>query len=244
MIDAMGSGRPRGALVVCLGCALAFVVVTLLVVTHVTDHLDDVVRDVFRPHDEWGTTQLRADHIVEGLKPPIMALFLAAVAGAWSLHRRSWWPAIYAAAIGGCAVALVETIKIVLGRADPHGDVPTLGGSYPSGHTVSVLVCLGGALLVVRARTLWWQWLLVGLVALAMGVALLIEAAHWVTDVVGGALLAVALLASASTWPLRRRSAGDGAPVGQQDRPSQDHPGGSDVAAAGKVPPQEQARQA
>ena len=60
-----------------------------------------------------------------------------------------------------------------------------VGGSFPSGHMVSVLVCLGGALLVVQQRPRWWEWVLVGLVDLAMGLSLLLQAAHWLTDVVG-----------------------------------------------------------
>jgi membrane-associated phospholipid phosphatase len=106
--------------------------------------------------------------------------------------------------IGGSAVVLTSVVKLILGRPDANGQVAAHSGSFPSGHTVGVLVCLGGSLLVVRERTRWWEWVVVGLVGLAMGTALLVERAHWFTDVVGGALLATALLAVASQSRLRR----------------------------------------
>jgi membrane-associated phospholipid phosphatase len=80
-----------------------------------------------------------------------------------------------------------------------------VGGSFPSGHMASVGICLGGALLVIRARTRWWEWLPVGAIALSMAFSLLVQSAHWLTDVLGGALLTVGVLGAASTVSMLRR---------------------------------------
>jgi undecaprenyl-diphosphatase len=106
--------------------------------------------------------------------------------------------------IGGAAVVVTAAVKLILSRPDTGGHVAAHSGSFPSGHTVGVLVCLGGSLLVVRERTRWWHWVVVGLAGLVMGTALLLVRAHWFSDVIGGALLATGLLAVASQSRLRR----------------------------------------
>jgi len=184
----------------------------VLVLAHLTQSLDDAARGFFRPDDAWGTTQQRADLVVEGLKPRNVAPLLAAVGIGASLHRLSWRPVVFGGLLGGVAVALTVATKVAIQRPDTHGEVSWTGGSYPSGHTVAVLVSFGGALLIVRERTRWWEWCCVALVGVGMGLALLLQAAHWFTDVAGGLLLATALLAAATFAPLRsaapRRAAG------------------------------------
>jgi membrane-associated phospholipid phosphatase len=197
------TGRQREAFVVAGVIAMAFILLSLLVATGTTQHLDDQVGSLLRPHGVWGTAQIRADHIVDDFRPAVLASVLV-LAGLWtSIARRSWRPAAFAAAIGGAAVVLTSGVKLIIGRPDAAGQVAPHSGSFPSGHTVGVLVCLGGALLVLRVRTRVWQWVLVGLAALTMGLCLLVERAHWFTDVVGGALLASALLVAAARSPLR-----------------------------------------
>ncbi len=191
------------AAVLAVCAASAFVVLSALVDTHVTHGIDAAARWLFRPHDEWGDTQIRADVVVEGFKPRNILLLLPVIAVGSSIWRRSWRPAAYGALIGVSLVALTLLSKLAIQRADPHGLVVDHGGSFPSGHTVSVLVCVGGALLILRERPRWWEWSFVGLAGAVMGWALLVQAAHWLTDVVGGALLAVTLLALLSMSRLR-----------------------------------------
>jgi undecaprenyl-diphosphatase len=82
-------------------------------------------------------------------------------------------------------------------------------GSFPSGHVVSVLVCLGGALIVLEPHSRWrhWAWALVLAAGAGMAHGMLIQSAHWLTDVAGGALLGISVLAAASAWGPGRRSA-------------------------------------
>ena len=55
------------------------------------------------------------------------------------------------------------------------------GGSYPSGHMIALVVCLGGCLLVWEADTRWFLWLLIAVPAAGMALALLYGAAHWLS---------------------------------------------------------------
>jgi membrane-associated phospholipid phosphatase len=186
--------------------AATFVALSVLVATHVTHDLDDAAREYFRPNDVWGPTQIRADVIVEGLKPIYVAPVLVLVGVGVSLWRRSWWPAAFASLIILATGALTVLTKLLLQRPDTHNHLTWTGGSFPSGHTAALLVCVGGAVLIMRERSRWWEWVTVALVGLAMGVALLLQAAHWFTDVAGGVLLAVTVLAAASVFDLRRRA--------------------------------------
>jgi len=189
--------RSRGLFVLAAVAAAAFVVLAVLVAAHATQDLDVAIRNRFRPHDVWGTTQMRVDVIVEGLKPSKMVPLLALVAVVACVRHRSWRPAVYAALLAGVAGTLTIVTKVIVGRPDPHQDMTAVGGSFPSGHTVTVLVCLGCAILLLQERPRWWEWVVVGLVGVAMGLSLLLQAAHWFTDVVGALLLGVAVLAAA-----------------------------------------------
>jgi membrane-associated phospholipid phosphatase len=174
---------------------VAFAVLALLVTTGASDGVDVAVRDALRPDDVWGRAQVRVDTIVEGLEPVrVLPVFVVAVLLlSWSRH--SWRPVVHALALLAAAGLPAVVVKRTMARTDPHHDMSSLG-SFPSGHVLVLLVCLGGLLLLVRPRPTWWQWALVALVDLVMGVALLVQAAHWLTDVVAGALLGVAALAA------------------------------------------------
>jgi membrane-associated phospholipid phosphatase len=87
-------------------------------------------------------------------------------------------------------------VKVWVHRPDPNGGITDTGGSYPSGHMIALVLCGGlGAMLIAR-RPPWWVWCAVGSVAGLMAVSLLVTTAHWLTDVVGGGLLGVAVIAA------------------------------------------------
>lgn len=189
-----------------LGLALAFVVVTVLVITGVTQSLDWRAVHYLRPNDGWGDTQQRYSPWMSRLIPERMFLLLAATSVAMSLWRRSWWPAVFGAALTGTTVVVSAAVKFAIERPDPHGYVTPSGGSYPSGHIIAVVVCTAGCLLVTLPKVRWWLWTPVVAAAGLMTVALMVAAAHWATDVFGGMLLALALVAGMSRLGLRRRA--------------------------------------
>jgi membrane-associated phospholipid phosphatase len=185
----VSAGRRRFVLVV----AALYALLGLLVVTHLTDPFDAAVRQWFRPDDVWGVVQLRADRVVETLSPPHVAPVLVLGGLLASAKRRSWVPLLRTLQVGAGVLVLVCGSQLVLARPDTHGEVATLSGSYPSGHTAAVLAAFGGCVLAWSRAPRWWVWVPIVLVDLVMGACLLLEAAHWATDVLGG-LLASALV--------------------------------------------------
>jgi membrane-associated phospholipid phosphatase len=196
--------RPRRLrLVVAAVAAAAFVALTVLALAGATARLDQRLMDWFRPDDEWGDIQQTLLPIIDALEPRRTFLLLGVVALAVSVRRWSLRPAIYLGVVGGAAAVGTMLAKFAVRSADPRGEMSATGGSYPSGHMVGVIVCLGCCALVLWQTTRWWHWVAIAGVAVAMGAALLFTAAHWPSDVLGGALLGVAVLGFAAALPLR-----------------------------------------
>ena len=197
---ASGTSRPV-AVRVAVAAGGLYAVLTALVATGLADPFDASAREWFRPDDVWGAIQLRADVVVEGLRPTRVAAALPVAAAVTAAVRRSWRPLWVALLVGLPTVALVLLSQLVVARPDTHGVVATHGGSYPSGHVAVLLAVLGGCLLVVGASA--WLWVVVVLVDLLMAWCLMLQAAHWLTDVVGGALLSTCILASVAVLSVR-----------------------------------------
>jgi membrane-associated phospholipid phosphatase len=188
--------RRGRAATIALVAGVAYVLLTLLVMAHLTGTLDVTVREWFRPDDVWGALQVRVDVVVEGLKPSRVALVLPLVAVSAGLVQRSWRPVVVALEVTLLTIVVVMGTKLLVGRTDPHGDMTTVGGSFPSGHTAVLLAVLGGCLLAVTRRVAWWAWGAVAMVDLLMAWCLLVQGAHWFTDVLGGMLAATCVLAA------------------------------------------------
>jgi membrane-associated phospholipid phosphatase len=195
-----GSSRLAGSrtlLVTMLSASAAYVLLTVLVAAGLTAGLDAAVRDWFRPGDVWGSQQMAVDRLVEGLRPRnAMAIFLA-LCLAVVLARRVWRGAVLAILLIGTAGAITLATKVLLQRPDPHDEMSSVG-SFPSGHVLCLLLCAGLLLLLLDAHPRPWQWCLAGLLGASMAVSLLVQAAHWFTDVLASGLLGVATLALAA----------------------------------------------
>jgi membrane-associated phospholipid phosphatase len=185
------------------GTVGAFMALAISVHLGFLNTFDAIVRQWARPDDVWGAAQLQADIVVEGLRPPIVAALLVAFTAVCCVKGRSLRPAAFVGIVSVVTVALTVMTKIAVGRPDPHGLIGSTGGSFPSGHMITLIVSLGLAmLLVVWPRAGRWVWLVPALGGGLMGVCLLLQAAHWLTDLVGGSLLAAVVLsvATASGW--------------------------------------------
>jgi membrane-associated phospholipid phosphatase len=180
------------------GSASAFAALAVAVHLGLLNALDSIVREWARPNDIWGTAQVRADIIVEGLRPVVLAGLLAAFTLAYCIKRRSLRPGAFIGTVYTATVALSVATKWAIGRPDTHGFVANNGGSFPSGHVVSVIVCLGLIALVTLPQARPWVWLVPAVGGTVMGICLVLQAAHWSTDVVGGGLIATAVLAAAA----------------------------------------------
>ena len=178
----------------------------LAVLVHLgrTQSLDDAVRQWARPDDVWGPLQVRVDLIVEGLRPAVTLPVTACVAAVVSVARRSARPLLLAAATTILMAGLTVGVKILLHRPDPHGALSDHGGSFPSGHTATVVACAGFATMLLGPAQRWSWWLATLLLGTLMAAALIVQAAHWATDVVGGGLVGVTVLAVLSALGLDR----------------------------------------
>jgi membrane-associated phospholipid phosphatase len=218
-------GRRRGAITakrwplwVAVVLLALFVALAALVETGVTQHWDLQAVHRLRPDDGWGVSQQRWSPWMSRLKPDRMYLLLGVTAVVLAAWRRSLWPVVFAVVLAGVSGVLTVATKLAFQRPDPHGYVSPTGGSYPSGHIVAVLVCLAGCLLLVWPRLRWWMWVPVLGAAALMTVGLLVAAAHWPTDIVGGALLALGVVAALSRLPMRQRAVGSGFATGWGSR--------------------------
>ena len=159
------------------------------------DSIDSTVRYWFRPGDEWGPGQRRADLVVEGFQPAAMLALLLVVVILVCWRRHSIRPALIPAVVVLITAALAVTTKTLVARPDTHDVIRGEGGSFPSGHVLAVAAGLTLIIDLVWPRAPRAIRIVPVLMATLMGYCLLVEAAHWATDVAGGALLAVVVLA-------------------------------------------------
>ncbi len=221
------SGRSDRSIWLSVVLAVLFVSLTVAVASGALEDLDRAATRHFRPSAEyWGDVQQRYSPWMNRLNPNRMFALLAATCIAASLWRRSPWPTVLGAVVATASVVSTVAVKVALGRADPWGYTPPSGGSYPSGHTVAVIVCLGGCALVCWPRVPWWGWAPVVLATGLMAAALVVSGAHWASDVLGGVLLGLALVTGVSGLPLRARAQHRGRPLGGRRRSSGVSPAG------------------
>jgi len=153
---------------------------------------------------------VRADLVIEGLRPPVLAVVTSVGTVVCCLVKRSALPAVIGAV--GLLLAASSTLaaKLLVGRPDPHGYLAAHGGSFPSGHVITIMVSVGLAALMIHPLGYGWIALVPAAVAGAvMGACLLIQSAHWASDVIGGIVLACWVLATLRAclefFRLRRR---------------------------------------
>jgi undecaprenyl-diphosphatase len=191
-------------------CLALFVAVTALVAAGgPLPRLDVAVRDAVRAHHEHLAARA-ADLLTQLLSPPVDAVVLAVGCLLLAWRLRSRLPLVAGAATGGTTAVVVVAVKAALDRRSPLD--PGQGGSYPSGHTATALVCLGTlALLVGHARPRWRRPLVAATAAvtLVVAAALVYDSFHWLSDVVGSLALGVAVLAALHEALARRRQRSD-----------------------------------
>ncbi|SCE73183.1 undecaprenyl-diphosphatase [Micromonospora viridifaciens] len=136
--------------------------------------------------------------------PHPLRLATGAVA-AWLLLRRSPRPALWAVttmAVGGLLGAL---LKLLVGRHRPELLDPVArasGLAFPSGHALNATLAAGVLLLVFlpfahdRRPLRWALWAGAVLIAVVTGLSRIALGVHWTSDVVGGWLLGLAVLAA------------------------------------------------
>jgi undecaprenyl-diphosphatase len=130
--------------------------------------------------------------------------------------RRRWRLAIYLLVTGAGALALDPVLKSLVGRLRPvvaHPIAHGTGNSFPSGHALGSIVCLGAVFLVFlpAARGRWritFTTVIVALVAL-IGISRILLGVHYVSDVAGAWAVGILWLGiTAFAFELTRHAAG------------------------------------
>jgi membrane protein DedA with SNARE-associated domain/membrane-associated phospholipid phosphatase len=140
-----------------------------------------------------------------GSFPVVAAAALATVV--WALVRRRWIDA--AALVIGVALSplLVHAAKAAYGRDRPEGGIIDVdSAAYPSGHTAYSVALVACATVLVRAGMGWAVRFAAVSVAIGLvvvvGLTRVYLRVHYLTDVLGGAALGVALWALVGTLAL------------------------------------------
>jgi undecaprenyl-diphosphatase len=157
--------------------------------------------------------RLTADPLVEvakivtdlGALPVVVGVTLATVV--WALSGRRWLDAAALAAGLGLTVLFVNVAKAAYDRDRPPGGLVDVDpGAYPSGHTAYAVAWVACATVLVRAGAGWAVRfaavaVAIGLVAV-VGLTRVYLGVHYLTDVIGGAALGVAIWALVGTLAL------------------------------------------
>jgi membrane-associated phospholipid phosphatase len=176
----------------------AYVLLTVLVATHVLDGLD---RAVFHALDRHRNPSLfaAADHFTNVFSPVTDTAWLAVAAAALAWQRRR--PAVFVAAAlsaGTMAVTVLVT-KAALGRPLPRTRPGHHADAFPSGHTATFLVCFGTLVLLATTRHRDRRPALltaVGVGTMLVAASLVYDGFHWLTDTIASACLGVSVLSA------------------------------------------------
>ena len=137
-----------------------------------------------------------------GSLPVVLALTLATAV--WALTRRRWIDAAALVVGLGLVVLLVHVSKAAYGRTRPTGGLVDVDlDAYPSGHTAYAVALVACATVLVRGGSGWAVRFALVTVAVALvavvGLTRVYLRAHYLTDVIGGAALGVAVWALVGT---------------------------------------------
>lgn len=151
-------------------------------------------------------------------------VLLPALVAAVALLRRwrgSWWPGLQVALTYGAAVLAHAVVADSVQRPRPPASdwlAAASGWSYPSGHTAQVTAFCGALLLVLlpgASRRLRSVASVVALAAVVLvGASRVYLGLHWLTDVLGGATMSLAVVGLVGATVLAR--AGRGPTPGRQ----------------------------
>jgi hypothetical protein len=166
--------------------------------------------DIARTTHRWAVDERGVTHacriLTDWVWDPWTMRLVCAVAVVWLVWRRAaWWTALWLAATCALGTLLQQTLKAAVGRPRPVWPDPVDSAHYaafPSGHAMTATVVCGLLLWLLHrygpGRAVWRTALAVAVVSvLGVGLTRVWLGVHWPSDVVGGWLLGVLLVALA-----------------------------------------------
>jgi membrane-associated phospholipid phosphatase len=206
---------PRGALAIALLCVLGVAIVWVFAALIPGSHFRDAVLLGDFSRLDPGPARWVASHLIHLLEPLLFTIWGIALV-AIALARERPRLAIAVVAVMGLAPLSAEVLKPLL--AHPHDSVGLISigpASLPSGHTTAATALAFSAVLVTPRRLRPLVSALAVAFAGAVGLALLIRAAHMPSDVLAGYLVAsfwvaiavAGLRAAERRWPTGRAPA-------------------------------------
>jgi undecaprenyl-diphosphatase len=125
---------------------------------------------------------------------------IALVTAIWAAVRRRWLDVATLVAGVTLSIILVHAAKAAYDRPRPAGSlVDYVGSAYPSGHTAYSVTFVACATILVRAGMGWAvrsaAVTIAIVVVVVVGATRVYLGAHYLTDVIGGAALGVAIWA-------------------------------------------------
>ena len=133
---------------------------------------------------------------------PVFLFVVVGVPVVWLVWRGARKLAVFLAVVSIGGGLVDSAVKVAVGRPRPTFDEPiatAFGKSFPSGHSMSSIVCYGALLVVflplVRRDLRPWAVGATAALVLAVGISRLALGVHFVSDVIGGYVLGAAWLA-------------------------------------------------
>ena len=182
----------------CVLCAFGFLLTALSVAHHgLATYLNEPIYHLMR--------SLRQQNFdlffvaMAELSPRILSIFWLLMLG-FFLLKRNYWLSLHWGLAGLLSYGLGSLFKHILHIARPVGLVQIpLGASFPSGHTVSSISILGFfAVITAIEKTKNQRIIIYGLTSLIIILVMFSRiylTAHWFSDVLGGTLLGISILA-------------------------------------------------
>lgn len=182
----------------CVFCAFGFLLTAFSVADHgLATYVNEPIYHLMR--------SLRQQNLdlffvaLTELSPRVLSIFWVLMLG-FFLIKRNYWLSLHWGLAGLLSYGFGSLFKHILHFARPLGLVQTpLGASFPSGHTVSSISILGFfAVIIAIEKTKNQRLLVYGLTSLIIILVMFSRiylTAHWFSDVLGGALLGISILA-------------------------------------------------
>lgn len=184
---------------VCIFCAFGFLIIVISVAHHgIATYLNEPIYYFMRSLRQQNLDKFFV--AITELSPRVLSIFWLLMLFVFLIVNRNFWLVLHWSLIGLLSYGFGELFKHVTHILRPTGLVQTpLGFSFPSGHTLSSITILGFfAVLIALERPKGHRVIIYGVSSLIIILVMFSRiylTAHWFSDILGGALLGISIVA-------------------------------------------------